>query len=279
MDIKKVEKRSGLTREEFKNEYLLPKRPVILTDFCEEWPAKEKWTFDFLISEFGHLDVPLYDGSFSAPGKTYMSPTRYMKLGEYLEIIQSRPTDLRMFLFNIFKHAPELVKDVHRPNIMDGFFNEFPFMFFGGQGASVKMHYDIDCSNVFLTQFQTRKKVTLFSPEQSKYLYHLPFTVASMIDMDRPNLDNFPALQKVNGWEAIIGHGETIFIPSQYWHYIQYLDGGFSLALRSSESVTNRIQGAINIARHYVVDRGLNLVLGKKWDKIKKDMAFRRASP
>ncbi len=278
MDLKKVEKRSGLTREEFKNEYLLPNRPVILTDFCADWPAKDKWTFEFLISEFGQLDVPLYDSSFSAPGKTYMSPTKYMKFGEYLQIIRSEPTDLRMFLFNIFKEAPDLIKDVKRPTIMDGFINEYPFMFFGGQGSSVKMHYDIDCSNVFLTQFQTKKKITLFSPDQSKYLYHLPFTVASMIDMDRPNMDKYPALQKVSGWEAIIDHGETLFIPSRYWHYIQYLEGGYSLALRASQSVTNRIQGAMNIARHYVVDRGMNLMLGKKWHEIKKDMAVRRAT-
>jgi hypothetical protein len=277
MQLRSIDKRSGLSRKEFKEEYLDQHKPVILTDFASDWPAKEKWTFDYLRDTYGDIKVPLFDKSFSEPGKSYMSPSQTMRFGDYLTLIENEPTDLRMFLFNIFKHAPELVGDVGTPTIMDGFLNEFPFMFFGGQGSSVKMHYDIDCSNVFLTQFQTRKKVTLFSPKQSKYLYHLPFTVASMVDMNQPDVDKYPALAKVEGWEGIIGHGETIFIPSMYWHFIEYVDGGFSLALRSSESVTNRLKGALNIARHFVVDRGMNMVLGTKWHEIKKDLAYKRA--
>lgn len=277
MNLEKIDKRSGLTPEEFKKEYLDTRTPVILTDFAADWPAMEKWTFDYLRDKFGDIVVPLFDKKFSEPGKTYMSPSQMMRFGDYLTLIENEPTELRMFLFNIFKHAPELLHDVGTPNIMDGFLNEYPFMFFGGQGSNVKMHYDIDCSNVFLTQFQTRKKVTLFSPRQSKYLYHLPFTVASLVDMEEPDTEKYPALARVKGWEGTIGHGETIFIPSMYWHFIEYVDGGFSLALRSSHSVTNRIKGAFNIARHFVVDRGMNMVLGTRWHKIKKDLAYKRA--
>ncbi|MDX1683757.1 MAG: cupin-like domain-containing protein [Saprospiraceae bacterium] len=277
MKLFKIERRSGLGPEEFKKEYLSRKRPVVLTDFAKDWPATEKWTFDFLRAEYGHIEVPLFDKKFSEPGKTYMTPTMKMKFGDYLTLIENEPTELRMFLFNIFRHAPELVSDVRRPTIMKGFLNEYPFMFFGGMGSSVKMHYDIDCSNVFLTQFQTRKKITLFSPDQSKFLYHLPFTVASLVDMEEPDIEKYPALKKVRGWETVIGHGETIFIPSMYWHFIEYIDGGFSLALRSTGSLTHRIKGALNIARHFVVDRGMNKVLGTRWHSYKKELAYKRA--
>lgn len=277
MQLHSIERRSGLSPQDFKEQYLDKHKPVILTDFAKNWPATEKWTFDYLRKKYGTIEVPLFDKNYSEPGKTYMTPSRHMQFGEYLTIIEREPTELRMFLFNIFKHAPELVHDVGEPTIMEGFLNEYPFMFFGGQGSSVKMHYDIDCSNVFLTQFQTRKKVTLFSPEQSKYLYHLPFTVASLVDMKEPDVEKYPALHQVQGWEGIIHHGETLFIPSMYWHFIEYIDGGFSLALRSSTSMTNRLKGALNIARHFVVDRGMNLVLGTKWHEIKKDLAYKRA--
>lgn len=277
MELGQVERRTGLTREEFKNEYLIPKKPVILTDFSASWPAREKWTFDNLIKRYGHLEVPIVDRGYSVPGKGYMTAAKYMKFGDYLNLIRSEPTELRIFAFNIFKHAPELVNDIEEPTIMDGFINEFPFMFFGGQGSSVKMHYDIDCSNVFLTQFQTEKKITLFAPDQSKHLYHLPFTVASLVDFEEPDLDKFPALDKVKGWQCTIGHGETLFMPSMYWHFIQYVEGGFSIALRSSNSISCRLRGALNIARHYFVDKSMNVVLGEKWYDVKKEMAYKRS--
>ena len=277
MNISQVEKRSGLTREQFAKEYLIPQKPVVFKDLISDWPAKEKWTFEYLQNKFGDIEVPLYDKSYSEPGAGYMQSCCTMKLRDYLELIRTEPTDLRMFLFNIFKEVPELVADVRMPDIMDGFMNEFPFMFFGGQGSAVKMHYDIDCSHVFLTQFQTKKRVTLFSPDQSKYLYHMPFTVASLVDFKNPDASKYPALNKVHGWQTVLEHGETLFIPSMYWHYIEYVEGGYSLALRASDRITNRLRGAFNIARHYVVDKGLNLLMGDKWHEIKEDIAFRRA--
>jgi hypothetical protein len=45
---------------------------------------------------------------------------------------------------------------------MGGFIKRFPLMFFGGKGAEVTMHYDIDCANVFLTQFVGNKRVDAF---------------------------------------------------------------------------------------------------------------------
>jgi hypothetical protein len=277
MILEPIERRSGLTKKEFEEEYLNQMKPVVFTDLAKDWPATQKWSFDFLRSKYGHIEVPLYDNSYSQPGEGYMSVKKTMKFGDYLSLIENEPTDLRMFLFNIFKHAPELVDDIRTPTIMDGFINEFPFMFFGGQGSSVKMHYDIDCSHVFLTQFQTKKRVVLFSPDQSKYLYHLPFTVASLVDMKDPDLDKYPALRHVKGHEVILNHGETIFMPSMYWHYIEYVEGGFSIALRASEKVSRRLRGALNIARHFVVDKGMNMMLGERWHEIKKEMAYKRA--
>lgn len=163
------------------------------------------------------------------------------------------------------------------PSIMDGFIKEFPFMFFGGQGSKVALHYDIDLSHVFLNQFHGRKRVVLFSPEQSKYIYQHPFTVASYVDVNNPDYEKYPALRKVQGFETILNPGETIFMPSGYWHYIEYTDGGYSMSVRANESYVRRAKGLWNIARHYVVDKGMNKIMGDDWRKMKEEMAKRRA--
>lgn len=277
LELRDVNRVSGLSKEEFKERYLLTSTPAIITDMIDDWPAKDKWTLDFFKEEYGHLTVPVYSANASKSGKTYMSPDRKMPFRDYISAIQQGPTDLRLFLFNIFKVAPELKNDYKIHTIMDGFYNEFPFTFFGGEGSKVAMHYDIDLSHVFLTQFDGRKRIVLFGPEYSRHLYQQPFTVASYVDIDNPDYDKFPALRDVKGYDTIIERGDTIFMPSGYWHYITYLDSGFSMNQRANESFPRKVRGAVNIAKHFVIDKGMNRIIGEKWGDMKQSMAKKRA--
>lgn len=277
IQYKEIDRRSNLTPEEFREEYLLPLKPVVFTDLIKDWPATEKWTFDWFRKNYGHLEVPLYGNDFHEAGKYYMTAKRHMKFGEYLTMIENGPTELRMFLYNIFEHAPELVKDFSMPDIISGWNHRYYFMFFGGEGGMVNLHYDIDCSHVFLSQFQTRKRVYLFSPDQSKYLYHEPYTVKSQLNINNPDYENYPALKHLKGYKTIIGHGETLFIPSRYWHHIDYVDGGFGLALRAYTDWKMKLGAAKNLATHFMVDKGLNKVMGESWSRWKKEKAKERA--
>ncbi len=277
LELQPIERRSGLDSETFAREFLELKMPVVLTDLMAQWPAREKWTIDYFKAKYGHLRVPVVSNNYSKPGKGYMSPDRVISFKEYLEILESGPTDLRIFLWNIFREAPELREDFRIPTIMDGFVNELPFMFFGGQGSKVAMHYDIDMSNVFLNQIHGRKRVILFAPDQSRLLYQHPFTVASYVDVNHPDLHRYPALALAKGFEVMLEPGETVFIPSGYWHYIEYTDGGYSISLRAFGSIPARMRGLANIATHYVVDKGLNRLIGPSWRKMKERMADRRA--
>lgn len=278
MHLDPIERRTGLSREEFQSEYLEKGKPVVFTDLSEPWPATKKWTYDFFISKYGHLKVPLYDTSaFHNAGKGYMSPSKHMSFGDYLTLIQNEPTDLRMFLFNIFKEAPELREDFSMPTVMDGWITSHPFLFFGGEGSYVNLHYDIDCSAVFLTQFSNRKKVILFDPHQSTFLYNHPFTVQAHVDVLHPDYEKFPAFKYAKGYETIIQDGETVFIPPLFWHYIHYMDGGYSMSLRANDRISTRVRGLWNVTRHFVVDKGMNMVMGSRWKSLKEDIAKKRA--
>ena len=52
-----IDRRTGLSREQFAREYLHPLRPVILTDAISHWPALGKWTPQFFKEKYGHLQV------------------------------------------------------------------------------------------------------------------------------------------------------------------------------------------------------------------------------
>nr|MBS0037712.1 cupin-like domain-containing protein [Saprospiraceae bacterium] len=276
MILKAVERKTGFTRETFKP-FLEKRVPIIFTDLIAPWPATKKWTPDFFKENYGDLKVPVYSSNYSKPGKTYMVADKTMELKDFIETMEQGPTDLRMFLFNIFKHAPELCKDYQSLDIMPGFISSFPFMFFGGEGSKVALHYDIDLSHVFLNQIHGRKRVVLFAPEQTTNIYRHPYTVASYIDVNNPDYEKHPALKKVTGYECMLEPGETLFMPSGYWHYIEYTDFGYSISLRANESMTRRAKGLYKIATHFLVDKGMNKIMGQRWRKIKADMAKKRA--
>jgi len=272
MKLVPIEKRTGLTREEFIENYLKPSRPVVFTDLAKDWPAIQKWTFEWLRENHGQIEIPLVDNHMHDADK-YFQIAKTMKFGEYLSLIEKGPTDLRLFLFDIFKKAPSLTEDIRFPTIMDGFLKYYKFVFFGGEGSITSLHYDMDCSNVFLTQFHTRKQVILFSPEESTRLY----PVMSKVDPINPDYERFPALKGAVGHETTLLHGETIFIPSLWWHYIRYIDGGFSLALRANNSVFTAVRGGMNLVRHTVVDKGMASLLGIEWQHWKEKKAVEKA--
>jgi Cupin-like domain len=278
MELIQIERRTGLTREAFIEEYLKPKRPVVFTDLSKAWPATQKWTFEYLKTHHGDLDVPVVGPDFHKPGPNYMKSHLTMKFGDYLDMIQKGPTEYRIFLWNIMDYAPDLVNDVSNPTICDGWVDRYPFMFFGGAGAVTGLHYDIDCSNVFHTHFWTRKHIVLFDQSQSELLYQHPYTVQSHVNPLKPDYERFPALHKAKGYETILTHGETLFIPSLWWHHIVYVDGGFSISLRSVDSMLLQAKGLYNIARHFVVDKGMNAVMGPNWKKWKEEQAAKRAA-
>ena len=50
-----IDRRAGLSRDQFEREYLRPLRPVILTDAISHWRALERWSPQFFKEEYGGL--------------------------------------------------------------------------------------------------------------------------------------------------------------------------------------------------------------------------------
>ncbi|MGC3943473.1 MAG: cupin-like domain-containing protein [Chryseolinea sp.] len=266
-----------ITREEFYRKYYKPQKPVILRGLWKQYPAYTKWTMDFFKQTMGNIEVGLYGNRKEDISKTLQIPNAVMRFDDYLNLIEREPTDLRLFLFPVFKHKPELLKDFGYPKIASGYI-KIPFMFFGPPKSIVRMHQDIDMSNVFLTQFHGRKRVVLFAPDQSTLLYRLPFNVHSTVDVDNPDYDEYPGLGYVKGMSATIGHGDTLYMPSGYWHHMEYLDGGFALAIRTmAHSLPLKLGGLWNLTVQRTTDNIMRKINDEKWFEYKKNLARTRA--
>ncbi|OGT29945.1 MAG: hypothetical protein A3E87_09415 [Gammaproteobacteria bacterium RIFCSPHIGHO2_12_FULL_35_23] len=269
-----------ISREEFQKGFAKPNKPVVLKNYSLGWPARKKWTFEYFKSQHADLMVPVYKEAFANSGTSYTSTDNKMLFGDYLDLIATTSTHYRMFLFNIFKHIPSLCNDFFYPDIIDRYLTKYPFMFFGGATSWVDVHYDLDLSHVFLTQFYGKKRVILFGPEYSNYLYRHPLTVSCNIDIGNPDFECYPRLKEAQGYECTLDSGDTLFIPTGYWHYIYYLEGGFALSLRARpDSLTKRLLSGVKIFNLTILDHHISRFLGvQRWYNMKEKMAVNTAN-
>ena len=202
-----------------------------------------------------------------------------MPFSEYLDIIGSNEeTPLRIFLFNIFKEFPELRKEFPTPVIMKGILGKMGFAFFGGKNTTVRFHYDIDASNVLMTQILGQKRVILVSPEYNRLIYKLPFSSFSLIDPEQPDLKKFPALRYVKGYDFILYPGDALFMPSRYWHFNTYLEGGMAVSYRSmAHHTVDLYNGLMNTTVRLAFDKLMFSLFKEKWTEYKVQVAFDRA--
>ena len=274
--IPKVE---NISKEDFIRNYYRPQKPVLITGLTKDWPAYKKWKLDYIQERAGNQIVPLYNNEPAKDNESVYAPKKEMKLAEYIEILKTQPTDLRIFFYEILKKMPELLNDFEYPDIGLKFFKKLPALFFGGGNSKVFMHYDIDLPDSMHFHFDGYKSVTLFSPEQTKYLYRVPYSIHNLeaIDMDNPDFEKYPALQYAEGIQANMQHGDALYMPSGYWHYIKYLDGGFSMTLRALPRKPTRFANMLyNVLIMRVFDNFTRKYWGQKWLDYKDKLAVKR---
>jgi hypothetical protein len=246
----------------------------IFKDLAASWPATKKWTPDYLKRKYGGLSVQLHDASYAQPGKHYMKSLRTVSFSKYLDLITTSATDLRMFGFNLYWKAPELLKDVRFPAIAPDFSKRVVLMFFGCKGSITPMHYDVDMKHVFHTVLYGKKRIVLLANEQSRNVYCHPYNTRSYVDVDNPDFNRFPRLKNVAGYEEIIGPGETLFIPSGYFHHVVYEEGGYGVTVRCRHaSFERRLRGYVNIVIHLPIDKVMNALLPERWFRFKEQRA------
>ncbi|TWR23849.1 cupin-like domain-containing protein [Mucilaginibacter pallidiroseus] len=271
-----------ISPEDFREKYLKPRRPLIIKGLTKTWPAREKWTPEYLKEVVGKKVVPLYDNSKADASKPINSAAAEMPFDDYIDLITSSHTELRIFFFNIFKQAPQLLDDIVLPkDLMGGFLESMPAMFFGGSNSVTFLHYDIDLPHIFHTHFGGRKHVILFENKWKRRLYCLPNATYALEDFDvlNPDIKKFPALNGVEGTEAFLEHGDTLFMPTGYWHWMKYIDGSYSLSLRAWDaSVARKAASLYNLAVKGGLDSLLKMTFKQNYSIFRERLAIKRAA-
>jgi hypothetical protein len=98
------------------------------------------------------------------------------------------------------------------------------------------MHYDVDGRAVLFTQVFGRKRVMIAPPDRGQRA--CPMTSNGTGHWSSIFVENLDEEQKlefarlVGAYDTVLQPGETLLIPTAWWHYIDYVDTGMSFNIR-----------------------------------------------
>lgn len=277
MNLQEIPRVKTLSKEAFIKNYFIPQKPVVIERFVEDWPAYSKWNLEYMKTVAGDKIVPLYDDRPVDYKDGFNEPHAKMKMADYIDLLKTGPTKYRIFLWNILKEVPQLQHDFSYPDFGLKLMKGLPMLFFGGKDSYTFMHYDIDLANIFHFHFEGQKQCILFDQKQNKHLYKVPHSLITREDIDfaNPDYNQWPALKNAQGWVCELHHGEVLYMPEGYWHYMRYITPGFSMSLRAIARNPKNLSKAIyNIFVMRNIDNVMRRLKGQQWIDWKNNRAI-----
>lgn len=253
---KAVEKRAGLTIDEM-NKRFEKSLPVVITDAQVGWPAREKWTWDWFAEQYGEIEMPCSDlAPFFRHCDRGKILTLQVSMAEFVRYVQGELNAVaalqrypdRPFYANgwapFFDHE-ELLKDIsdrlycvqdvipRGEGPMNQFNASLTKIFLGPAGTVSRLHCDTYATHVWLSQIRGRKQFIVFPPEDTEHLGHVPDEECdgrtSLFDPERPNFNAYPAARKARAYSVVVEEGETVVLPSRWWHWAKSLTPSVTL--------------------------------------------------
>lgn len=231
---------SKLGAARYLREYLTPLKPVIISGAFEHWPARHKWTWEYFRKEYANLAIELQG--------------RQLTMSEFIaEVEASTPAKPAPYLHNyLTSRLPKALQadiapmpDCTRPNWLEHPLISFRWpltyveLYIGGAGAKFPvLHYDGLFTHAFLMQLQGVKEYVVFAPDQTKYMYpNLAEDRPSgslVNDVEQPDAARFPLFAQATGIRFQLHPGETLFVPSGWWHTARILTPSITVSINGA---------------------------------------------
>jgi [protein]-arginine 3-hydroxylase / protease len=220
--------------------------PVVFRGAAAGWPCTQRWTAPYLRERLADKQVT----ATRAPSRRYRpNPTQghyaptdmqRMAFGEFMDRIcapsadagpDTEDTSYYLHRQSLDQHLPELRDDVVVPRHLESSALLLMSLWMGPAGSVTPIHHDFT-DNLFV-QVQGRKRVILYDPDPDAAFYRLPFRanngrsswhVSRVGSRDTADLDAHPLFRNARAFEAVMGPGDMLLIPSFFWHEVHSLD-------------------------------------------------------
>ncbi|NWR96504.1 KDM8 demethylase, partial [Motacilla alba] len=219
--------------EHFRDNYLVPQRPVVLEGVMDHWPCMKKWSVDYFCQVAGCRTVPVELGARYTDEEWSQ---QLMTVSDFIsQYIMDENNVGYLAQHQLFDQIPELKEDISIPDyccLGEGEEDDITINAWFGPGGTISpLHQDPQQN--FLAQVFGRKYIRLYSPQDSENLYPHESQIlhnTSQVDVEDPDLVKFPNFTKAAFQSCILMPGQILFIPVKYWHYVRSLELSFSVS-------------------------------------------------
>ena len=227
-----IERRIGLSAQEFLDKYYALNRPVILAGEMQEWPALTLWTPEYLRRAVGSRMVEFQGGRtknerFEMQKDLHRTSAPFE---QFLDLITaSGGNDAYITAYNCERNHDALSvlnKDV-RP--LDKFLSgagAFPngMMWIGPAGTVTSLHHDV--TDNFIAQVVGRKRFKIVPAADVGKLYNHKHVFSEVPNLEDPALDRarYSLLDQIRVYDVTIMPGEIMYMPLAWWHQVHAVD-------------------------------------------------------
>ena len=213
--------------ERFFRDFYCANRPVILTGLVDDWPARTKWSIDWIEGQLGDREIGVQWDREANDNYESQSPDhkRRMRLADVIARMRAGASND----FYITANNSDLNKTVLAPlwddigaipGILEKKEERDGFFWMGPKGTITPFHHDL--TNNLLMQCVGRKKVKLVAP------YYTPLMKNRLHCYSQWRGDELPEGPAGEGRPAVIectiGPGDVLFLPVGWWHHVEGLD-------------------------------------------------------
>lgn len=236
----------------FFKRYVQANRPVVISGAMEDWPALDHWSWDYLAEVAGDCSgevivsrnglYPDYVTQPSPMAKVEMGFSEFLRRAVPADGAEPLPPILgpgeTCYLYGksyLLDAVPALRTGLRTPACLGSVAEPFRRLWISSTGCVTPLHYDL--SNGLLCQVRGAKQVWLFDPGQFDRLYprgaQFPgldnFERQSQVDIQHPDSEAFPEFRRAAALECHLRQGDTLFIPSNWWHEVETLEPSLSV--------------------------------------------------
>lgn len=240
-----IDRRSGLSFDEFIRCYAEPAKPVILTDIVTQWPAFHKWSLDYFSQHCG--------------SQSFRAEAVDMTFNDYRCYMEQCCEESPLYLFDkAFADAPSvLASDYSVPSFFaqDLFQHletvsskrpDYRWLIIGPARSGSTFHVDPNATSAWNAVIKGEKKWLLFPPDicpPGVFASRDGSEVTSPVSLCEwfLNYYNTDASVKSKPIECVCREGELIFIPSGYWHCVMNLSDSIAIT-QNFASTENLVQ-------------------------------------
>jgi hypothetical protein len=241
-----IERIEDPTEEFFRKNYLEKGRPVVIVQ-KKSPPPQLKWDFDYLARVAGDSPVPVYDWGDKGPTVNDDFEITQMKLAEALvhaKKVHSPETQrYSVCQLSISRFLPSLSGEYKTPDFIANAESldqlPEPFSETSRRALFVSFFRGIHWHNgreVVAQLAHGQKKFILYHPNDSRFLYPRKLQDSGMAwfdeneavfcseipfenGLDKIDLKKFPLYEHASPYEVDLKAGESLFIPSHWWHF------------------------------------------------------------